>query len=349
MRKMVGLSLVLVAWSWAAAPRPLCGEAIDLSLDLHYDNPQDTNSAGTWQLVAKASDRGIVSLVARLVDVQSGAVLEAPYGSGTSLLRAGYRDSFAGGTVSWATDHGDHWELLFAQPLISAPGPQGYFYDVGVPGGATQPGENGTPAVTGFVAGNNVPWNFNDTLGDLLDDGLINESGQYEGGVLLASGTFAANSSPGFYVGGDGNSTGDVFTSLGTSTDPPSTGSIVEATTFNTVIRDNTSLVILGDMNGDLVVDEDDVPLFVQALTNRNAYQTAFPDINADFVGDFDNNGQLDLGDVKLFSQTVSNSTAANATSVPEPETISLVLFLVATCTTLQLRPNSFRSRRRQM
>ena len=128
----------------------------------------------------------------------------------------------------------------FGQIPVSSPGPQGLFYDVGVPGGATQPGENGTPPIAGFLPGNNVPWNFTDILGDLLDDNILNGSGTFEGGVLLASGTFDANSNPAI---SNNETAANLFSSLGTATDPPGVGTIIAAA-ITTQIRDNALLVI---------------------------------------------------------------------------------------------------------
>ena len=84
--------------------------------------------------------------------------------------------------------------------------------------------------------------------------------------------------------------------------------------------------VMLGDMDGDGDVTDLDVPLFVQALTDRAAYDTAQPNIDADFVGDFDGNGLLDVGDLGAFSLAVNAATASgNSTAVPEPSTWALI------------------------
>jgi len=89
--------------------------------------------------------------------------------------------------------------------------------------------------------------------------------------------------------------------------------------------------MLLGDMNGDGDLDELDVPLFVQALTNRLAYDNAYSEIDADVIGDFDGNGLLDMGDIAQFSDAVADaiSTSAAASAVPEPA--GVLLFLLAT------------------
>ena len=163
----------------------LHAQTINVSLDLFYSDPNDTTSSGTWQLLATSSDRGIAGLVALAEDVNNSPTFKAPTGSGTGNSVAGFHETFDSGTKPYWTDRGTYLEMLFGQIPVASPGPQSLFYDVGVPGGATQPGENGTPSIAGFSSGN-VPWNLPDTLGDLLDDGTINGSGAFEDGVVLA-------------------------------------------------------------------------------------------------------------------------------------------------------------------
>ena len=83
-----------------------------------------------------------------------------------------------------------------------------------------------------------------------------------------------------------------------------------------------------GDMNADGVVNVDDVPWFLTALTDPDAYLSEFffVDSFADIVryGDFDDNGIFDLGDLGLFNSMISGSTFAAAQAVPEPSAFSL-------------------------
>ncbi len=69
-------------------------------------------------------------------------------------------------------------------------------------------------------------------------------------------------------------------------------------------------------MNNDGVVDDLDVNPFVQALTNRAAYDANNYGLDADFVGDFNGNGVLDLGDVSR-STTRSDRTVRWRTRPP--------------------------------
>ena len=77
--------------------------------------------------------------------------------------------------------------------------------------------------------------------------------------MLLASGTFDANTNPPFFT--DDTSQGNVFTSLGTATDPLVQGSVVAAT-VSTQVRDNTSMTIPScDFTNDIAYDVDDINL----------------------------------------------------------------------------------------
>lgn len=238
------LAVLICAYSSIWISGSLHGQTMNLSLDLFYSDPNNTASAGTWQLVATSDNRGIAGAVATVADVNTSPTYLAPTGSGTGVPVAGFHQTFEGGTKPFWLDRGTHVEMLFGQIPVESPGTQGLFYDVGVVGGATQPGENGTPTITGFAAGTNVPWNFKDTLGDLLDDGTLNGSGALEGGVILASGSFNAATNPAFFTDpNDPNETsaGNVFLSLGDPNNPPAQGQIVAAT-ISTQTRDNTTL-----------------------------------------------------------------------------------------------------------
>ncbi len=87
-----------------------------------------------------------------------------------------------------------------------------------------------------------------------------------------------------------------------------------------------------GDMDGDGLVTSADVPWFIQALSNRAAYDAnnftsvAGDPINADINGDVNRNGVFDMGDISALSSMLSMPIAASI--VPEPN--SLMLFGVA-------------------
>lgn len=86
----------------------------------------------------------------------------------------------------------------------------------------------------------------------------------------------------------------------------------------------------IGDMNGDGLVDENDVNAFVQALTDRASYDAAYPLIEADLIGDVDESGSLDLGDVSGFKALISGGGASGAAAVPEPAGVMLLCLCLA-------------------
>ena len=78
--------------------------------------------------------------------------------------------------------------------------------------------------------------------------------------------------------------------------------------------------LLLGDMNGDQSLTTADVSLFVQALTDRAAFDAhAFP-VDADVSGDVNLDGTFDTGDIAAFDAlTFSPSAALVGGEVPEP------------------------------
>jgi len=81
-----------------------------------------------------------------------------------------------------------------------------------------------------------------------------------------------------------------------------------------------------GDMNDDGTVDLLDTSLFIQALIDRPAFETAYPLVDADRVGDIDENGRFDLGDLGPFGDLFN---AAPTAAVPEPPLSVLLVGLL--------------------
>ncbi|MEZ6101054.1 MAG: dockerin type I repeat-containing protein [Pirellulaceae bacterium] len=291
---------------------PAVGQSVDLGLDLYYSNPADTASSGTWQLVAKSSSRGIAGLDVRLTGIDPTVQFDAPTGTAPGIASVGFQQSFNGATPDWLIDRADHMELIFGQIPVQAPGSQGLFYDVGVPGGATQPGENGTPVISG-LSGVNLPWGFDDVLGDAADGNNANNNGIFQGGVLLASGTFAANSNPGFLA--SLSAAANVFTAVGTTTSAP-LGSIIEATT-TVQVRDNAVAGVPGDYNGNGTVDAADYTVWKDNFGSTTQ-----------LAADGNGNGTIDAADYTVWKDNFGNSGGAAAiASVPEP-TVALMIWL---------------------
>ena len=72
---------------------------------------------------------------------------------------------------------------------------------------------------------------------------------------------------------------------------------------------------MLGDMNGDGLVNLGDVALFIEALTNRAAYDARGFSVDADQNGDVDDSGTYDLGDISAFSGLFGGPASASATA----------------------------------
>lgn len=64
---------------------------------------------------------------------------------------------------------------------------------------------------------------------------------------------------------------------------------------------------IPGDLNGDLVVDLDDIAAWAMALTNRPEFESHYPDVDADFVGDTNEDGFFNGADTYTFVNLLIN------------------------------------------
>jgi hypothetical protein len=253
-------ALALVGGTRSAAAQNI----VTLSLDVYYgdsngDNLVDALAGGSWQLVAHSrlnGDRGIAGLDTALVGVvnsegPAGSTFRAPNGA-PSHPSAGFLESFAG--KPWTQDQDNNaltHDMLFGQVPVAAPGPQDLFYDVGqqkIPSiKASNDAANGQPAIPGLATV--VTWNFDDPLGDYLGDtDQTDNDGEFQRGVILAQGRFNAGSTPAYAGTGSG---ANVFTALGTQTNPPAVGTIQSATVV-TLTRNN-----LFTFSGDVDLDHD--------------------------------------------------------------------------------------------
>ena len=86
-------------------------------------------------------------------------------------------------------------------------------------------------------------------------------------------------------------------------------------------------VAMLGDLNGDGLVNLDDAGPFMLALTDRSAYDAQYQTVDADILGDMDLSGTFDVGDISALSLLLSPSSAsATSPAVPEPSSLVLVL-----------------------
>ena len=86
--------------------------------------------------------------------------------------------------------------------------------------------------------------------------------------------------------------------------------------------------VVLGDMNQDGNLTAADSPLFVEALVDPTAYTAHGYSFSADEVGDVNQYGTLDLGDIQPFVDLFA--VPANSNAVPEPSAFLLALLALA-------------------
>lgn len=97
-----------------------------------------------------------------------------------------------------------------------------------------------------------------------------------------------------------------------------------------------------GDFNQDGLVNQDDISLFVQALTDRNAFQATYADFDVNLYGDFNLDGKLDLGDIQGFREAIASPNGTgSAIEIPEPNTVTLLttmLLIVASSLRRQSR-----------
>ncbi len=302
LRSIALVGLLCCASSSASLPAQ---NQVTVSLDVYFANGVNLIDGGGWELVALASDRGLAGVRVVIDEIES-PIFMAPTGTVGSSEVAGFHETL--GTVPFAGLIDVGWTMLFAQIPLDAPGPQTLFYDVGVPGGATRPGENGTPDVAGLVP-QGVPWNLDDLLGDGIDGDASNNNGEFHNGVLLAQGSISPGADPSFVAAPAPNA--NVFTAVGTTTTAP-IGDMRNAQVI-TMLRDS-SHITPGDANMDGFVDASDLNIW-----NRNKFSTNGGWRNGDFNGD-------QIVDIVDFNTWNFNKFQNGMMVVPEPQLEFLLL-----------------------
>ncbi len=288
---------VLVGAFASLRPSHASAQTIDLSLNVFYTTPADVNSGGGWQLVAKSSNFGISGLQALISNITTVANL-------TPTATVNGSDA-AGFSVFKDVNHTTYHDIVFGQaPIILGAGEeQGAFYGVGqlANGAPNYPGKpagsnSEGPAFTSLTSPANIPWATGDAFGDSA----------WDTAALFASGTFATNTTPAFHE----SSSGNVFTSLGTST----TFGALTGATVSMIVRTNF-ISTSADYNHNGIVDAPDYVLWRKTLN-----QNVTPGSGADGSG----NGIIDQADYDLWRSHFGNPFGAGSGSlsssvVPEP------------------------------
>lgn len=96
---------------------------------------------------------------------------------------------------------------------------------------------------------------------------------------------------------------------------------------------------LFGDLNGDSLVDLDDLTPFMLALTNPASYAALYPEIDAATIGDVNRDGLFDNADIDSFNVLLGGGPplmldTSPANSVPEPSSLAL---LAMTCAVVSL------------
>lgn len=173
-----------------------------LSLNLTYNVPGDVSSGGSWKVVGKADERGIAAVVLQLrnvnFDLSSGFLAPAIFYSLDDLTPNPLSLSYdAAGFNAYGAIQVGRIELVAIQGDTQF---NRRLYDVGVIGGATSPGQNGTPAVAPGIASRQTPWGTYADDPRLLTLGGNPDLGSFTGGVEIAAGTFDVGDAPGWGI-----------------------------------------------------------------------------------------------------------------------------------------------------
>jgi hypothetical protein len=304
-------------------------EVIDLSLNVLYTNPQYAPGGGTWELVAKSDGFGLVGVKALLTNIDAGSVVNAgPRGTVNDTDPAGIQLTAVPYNGLGYTEVNSY--QLALRPEAPVGDEQTVFYGIGTldNGAPNYPGQPmGTnsigPAFTSLTVDAGEPWGLPDSL---------NEA-EWDGAALLATGPFSGEM-PGFYSDSLHKSTGNTFTSVGTSTNFGSISNpLIEATT---VVR--TNLVQTADYNHNGVVDAADYVVWRKTLGSTTMLDA-----------DGDSSGTIDEADYEVWRMDFGtvfgpgSGSSLGAAAVPEP-TAAAILAVGAAFSLGSLRSRSRRS-----
>jgi hypothetical protein len=302
-------------------------QTIDISLNVFYEDPSDEESGGTWQVVAKTGAAGgIGQLSLRLDNIDSTVQFDAPRGTVNGSNGAGF-------WILANSPQGDHRNITIGQaglgPTDFEPGDeQTIFYGVGlIPNG--EPGDLGPTFGSLTNVQGVVPW-APVPPGD-PDELEFGDTPTWDVAALFVSGTFPDGITPTILA----STTGQVFTSVGTSTTfaPFMTASI------NTIVRTNSTnpgTGLDGDFNEDGVVDAADYVTW----RKNNGGGTALP--NDGGLGTPISQAHYDLWAANFGDSAPGGGSGGLGAAVPEPTTgLLLALGMAIFCGKTTRRPRA--------
>jgi hypothetical protein len=241
------------------APRAPADQ-IEVSLNVLYSNVADPLSGGSWEIAAKSDGFGIAGLQLLLTGITAGSEqLVAPrsFVNGTDPAGMSTIDSF---NLSGFREV----DIIQRQVAVLDGGEeQSIFYGIGTL-------TNGSPDFPGAPIGSNsigptftsltntfgLPW-APSPPGDVLGDP------SWDSAAVLVNGTFSAGATPAFYSDPTHISSGNLYTSLGTST-TVGTQTLIES--LMTTVRTNL-LSVFPDYNDNGFVDAADYTVWRDAMT----------------------------------------------------------------------------------
>jgi len=289
------------------------GNTIDVRLNVDYAIDTDPNSGGTWTLEAKSGGFGILSLNLRLAGIDDVTSV-APVGVVNGSSEAGFG-------IFLDQPFENHRNVFIGQrPNL----PGTLFYGVGtLPNGAPNypdkpMGQNSIgPELPTLEDLDNVPWASDPS--DPLDM-------EWDLAATLLTGTFDDGETPSFFSAPGVVSTGNVFTSLGSSS---TSGMILNVSPLtNMIVR--TDLITMNsdaDYNNDGFVNAADYTVWRNTLGSTTIFDA---DGSGPTTGVPDQ--VIDMFDYQFwkdhYGETVPGSgTAVGNGTVPEPTTAWLLVF----------------------
>jgi hypothetical protein len=193
---------------------PVEAAIIDLSLNLTYANPANSQSGGTWQLVGKSDGQGLAAVTARISGIAT-AQNAAPRGVVNGTDPAGF-GIFANTVHPLGFNNITIGQAPIAARNLGPGEEQSVFYGVGTlaNGAPNYPGKpvgsnSIGPAFTSLSNVSGVAW---------ATTNLFNDPA-WVTAATLATGTFLPGVTPNFFQNEQLKSGGDIFTALDFRTD----------------------------------------------------------------------------------------------------------------------------------